>query len=115
MSTYDFPGYLSALDMRPFRTLLVEGPTDRKILSRLINSLIESGLVDPDSLVIDCADLIDRTGFGMGVREFVEHIHSNSTVGADRFFVLVDREFRGFSIASPLTDTLGRQDRKSVV
>lgn len=106
MSTYNFLGYLSALDMRPFRTLLVEGPTDRKILSRLLNSLIEAGVVAPDSVVIDTTELIDRSGFSMGVREFVEHVHANSTAGVDQFFAVVDREFRGFDFVPPPTDLI---------
>jgi hypothetical protein len=106
MTQYSFAGYLSALEMRLSKTILVEGVTDHQIFSRVINGLIESGELASDSVVLDFADLIDRTGYLMGVREFVEHVHASSTASVDQFFVLVDREFRGFDLGPPPIDRL---------
>lgn len=107
MSEYSFQGYLSALEMRTTKTLLVEGPTDIQILSRILNGLEEAGTVERDTVVIDSADLIQRSGLQMGIRQFVEHVHAASTAQPEKFFVLVDREFRGFELGPPLTDPIG--------
>ena len=106
MSQYSVSGYLSALEMRTSRTLLLEGVTDWQMVSRVVNGFVEEGKLSGDSVVIDTADLLDRTGYAMGVREFVEYVHGLSGDSGELLFAMVDREFRGFRFGPPPEDDI---------
>ena len=84
--------------MRTGRTLLVEGPSDKAIIARLVIELRNRNLLNSDNLVIDTADDIP-TAQG-GNRQRVENLHAQIG-GSPRFAGLVDREFRDFDLAIP--------------
>lgn len=96
MPTYSVNGYPAAISMRSNRTLLVEGPSDKATVARLIIELRKRNRIMSDNVVIDTGeDLPDATG---GNRERVEAMHSR-VGGSSKFAALVDREFRGFDLA----------------
>ncbi len=99
MTAYSIQGYGVAVNLRSAKTILVEGPTDRKILSRLI---LEKQL-DTDTR---SACVIDEVGLasndtrlaGKGSKEKIEMIVSMLPTHSSKLNFLVDREWEGIDI-----------------
>lgn len=98
MPTYSPNGYVAAVSIRTSRTLLVEGPTDKSAVARLIIELRNRRLLNTDNVVVDtAADIPNLPG---GNRQRVESMHA-TVGGSSRFAALVDREFRDFGLTPP--------------
>jgi hypothetical protein len=103
MPAYSFDGYLSALRMRNNRTLLVEGRTDKKILS-IVASFIRGGsAIGGLMTIVDHVDLIASDNH-CDARELIERIHSIVGGSGIPFAGFVDREFRLFVLRPELAD-----------
>jgi len=97
MPKYSAHGYPAAVIMRSNRTLLVEGPNDKAIISRLFIELRNQHRVQSDNLLIDtAAEIPDAPG---GNRQRVEDMHAR-VGGSGKFAALVDREFRKFDLVN---------------
>jgi hypothetical protein len=102
MPTYSPSGYVVAVTIRSNRTLLVEGPTDKAVIARLVIELRNRQMLNTDDVLIDtAADVQNLPGARLGNREKVEFIHGQMG-GSQRFAGLVDREFREFTLAPPI-------------
>lgn len=105
MSSYSFPGYITALGTRTSRTLIVEGPDDKKIIAGLIRRFEVLGVLRARKVVVDTADMINGPTGVCGSRAVVEAVHAEATrLGLD-LFAFVDREFRNFVFGPPVIDT----------
>ncbi len=95
-SRYSLNGYINAVARRSSKTIMVEGTTDRDLLSRLIAERAVSSKFPPS---IDIPDIIDDTEFsGFGARDkviAVRNIASSSNSAQPKFGTLVDREWEG--------------------
>lgn len=104
MSSYSsVSAYLLAVRLRTNKTLLVEGATDKKVLSHFI--LKKNHL---DNVIanysIDDASLIDDKALGpIGAREKIKNIASRRP--PDNFRCLIDREWDGLNTSSLEYDT----------
>jgi len=106
MASYSFPGYLVALGTRTSRTLIVEGPDDKKVVAGLIRRFEILGVLRAKKVVVDTADMIEGPVGVCGNRAIVEAVHAEATrLGID-LFALVDREFRDFVFGPPVTDSI---------
>ncbi|MGI4791321.1 MAG: hypothetical protein ACRYFS_21040 [Janthinobacterium lividum] len=99
-------GYLVALMTRSARTLLLEGESDKIIVSRVIRELEEEGSVAKKTTVIDTAELIKVSSRTIGNREKVEEAHAEATNEGISLAALVDREFREFQTDVLVEDRL---------
>jgi len=98
-------GYVAKLAIRRTSrsTLLVEGDSDRVILSALVNRAGRDAKLTP--ILIDSADTIKNTGTGN--RERIEAVHATAKAnGVGNYACLVDREFRNFNCTAPYRDDL---------
>ncbi|CAN5358472.1 hypothetical protein BH24GEM3_BH24GEM3_11620 [soil metagenome] len=106
MSSYSLEGYLAALKIRGGKSLLLEGPTDMKIVARVLAEIdSEPGLYCRD-VAVDPIDLIADEKIPRGHRnavEFVYHYASNESLP---LAALVDREFREFEVEQQPADHL---------
>jgi hypothetical protein len=92
---YSASGYPSAVTLRSKRTILVEGPSDKGIVTKLFMTLRRLQRASTDNLVIDTAqDVPDASG---GNRARVEAMHA-TVGGSAKFAAFVDREFRNFDM-----------------
>lgn len=105
MTTYSIGGYLALLAFRTSKTILVEGPSDKRAISALLQQLKEAGLFPRKELLIDTAAMIQATG--LGKREIVEKLHSDSHAAGTPIAALCDREFRGFQPMPTASDQFG--------
>lgn len=96
-------GYVAKLKIRrnSRHTLLVEGDSDRTMLSPLIIRANRDPKLPP--IVVDSAEIIKSPG--LGNREIVEAVHSTAkAVGVGNYACIVDREFRSFNCTAPYRD-----------
>ncbi len=95
-SRYSVNGYINAVARRSSKTIMVEGTTDRDLLSRLIAERAVTSKFPPS---IDIPDMIEDTDFfGFGARDkviAVRNIASLSNSAEPKFGTLVDREWEG--------------------
>ena len=104
MAYYSIEGYLAALALRTKLTILVEGTTDKKVISRL---LAEDRLVSADergAALVDSVEIIRPRNGAPSNREMVELLHCHATVRGLEVVGLVDREFRYFGVDTGLKD-----------
>ncbi len=106
MLRYTANGYIAAILIRKYRTLLVEGIDDTKILSRLLLELNSVTSRSQSDLVIDSAELIEECNGVVSNREKVEYIHSLVS-DHDKLGAWVDREFRLFAVDHVIKDEVG--------
>ena len=98
-------GYVAKLifRQRTQRTLLVEGRSDKIILSSLLLRVGRSK--HNPSILIDTAETIKNTG--LGNRETVEEVHAVARqLGVIGYACLADREFRDFKCVAHYEDSL---------
>ncbi|MDR8090727.1 hypothetical protein KPB05_25070 [Burkholderia gladioli] len=99
MSNYSIEGYGVALALRSTKTILVEGPSDKRVLSRLIlqhdirNNRCTRFLIDEVALISN-----DQTLACKGNKEKVEIIASTLESLSSKFNWLVDREWDGVDL-----------------
>jgi len=106
MSKYSIDGYIINIkNFRSGKTLLVEGPSDRLILSQLD---IKVRCEESPPLIIDTPDIFQVDTPAIGNRERVELVHGKLLDADTTFAALVDREYRDFDIENTLLDSLGR-------
>lgn len=105
MSQYSIEGYIAALAFRTNPTLLVEGVTDKVIITCFIHQIANLKKAAPSNVLIDTAQIIASSkSQPQGNREKVEQIHTIASTTGNRFAALVDREFRQFIINSTISD-----------
>lgn len=99
MSSYSsVSAYLLAVRLRSNKTLLVEGATDKKVLSHFILKKNHTDNVFANCW-IDDASLIDDKALGpIGAREKIKNIASRRP--PDNFRCLIDREWDGLNTTS---------------
>lgn len=99
MSSYSsLSAYLLAVKLRSSKTLLVEGISDKKVLSHYLLKKNHSDSVTAN-YCIDDASLIDDKSFGpVGAKDKIVKIAENLTLG--NFRCLVDREWEGLDISN---------------
>lgn len=107
MSSYTVSGYLSALVLRDKKTVLLEGRNDRKVVARVAAEIAETRKGVLTNVVLDSADLVRGDDGPMGNRALVELIHQSVRATGTKFAAVVDREFRGFELASVVRDEIG--------
>lgn len=106
MSSYSVDGYVSALAFRTSKSVLVEGPTDRRCVSRVRAELERRGIVPFGAVVVDSANLIRGEGRAIGNRALVELIFAQAVAAGFSLAALVDREFRDFEVGERVIDRL---------
>ncbi|ASE24435.1 DUF4435 domain-containing protein [Pseudomonas protegens] len=99
MSNYSsISSYLLAVKLRSNKTILVEGVSDKKVLSHFILKKNHTDNI-PTNYCIDDASLIDDKNLGaIGAKEKIQCIAGRSS--SDNFRCLVDREWDGFNSAN---------------
>ncbi|MBW8356726.1 MAG: hypothetical protein K0M54_23175 [Pseudomonas sp.] len=99
MSNYSsISSYLLAVKLRSNKTILVEGTSDKKILSHYILRKNHSENISSD-YCIDDASLIDDKNLGpIGAKEKIQCVAGRSS--SDNFRCLIDREWDGLNTAS---------------
>lgn len=110
MSAYDLKSYALAIQLRSRKTVLVEGPTDKRVVARM---LMERELAQgvPQQCLVDDASLLSReaTFAGLGNKERVERIAVQLAAYSQKMNWLVDREWEGIdltSLSDPVPDLL---------
>jgi hypothetical protein len=104
MSAYTIEGYLVAVRVREdTRTILVEGPSDRILVERVLADLDCHGRAQRANFAVDTTGLIGAAG-GQGARALIEDIHERLPDLRNRFAGIVDREFRSFKLAPGIED-----------
>jgi hypothetical protein len=102
MTTYDLKSYALAIKLRSRKTILVEGPTDKRVISRLLlEREISTG--NQRNCVIDDASLLgrDTSLVGKGNKEKVKEAAASLINHASKFNWLVDREWDGLDVDNP--------------
>lgn len=99
MSGYSIGGYAVALIQRTKKSILCEGPTDKKVLDRLILERHLKGSLSNDCYV-DSVDAIinDNRLSKMGARQKIELIAAELKRLSTHFNWLVDREWDGIQL-----------------
>jgi hypothetical protein len=103
VTTYSLAAYqLAVRFLRTKKTILVEGPTDKLVIARM---MLERGTAAGQEflcVVDESAMLNDPQMAGMGAKQKVEHIAGVIGGGNDtRFNWIVDREWEGVDISKP--------------
>jgi hypothetical protein len=106
----DKDAYLAAVTMRTVRTLLVEGVSDSRIYSSLVEALRGANSA---RVYVDNAQMI-RAHEGLGNRELVERIHSEAIAEGVPLHSIVDREFREFDLDPTVVDKLSRHHAAAI-
>jgi hypothetical protein len=108
MSTYSVDGYISALLIRGNVTILVEGTSDKNLISRILLEFQENHKISSATLVIDTAELIKSEGDFVGNRTLVEITYTRAIIEDPlvKLHAIVDREFRGFDIKCHPIDSI---------
>lgn len=98
MTHYSKKAYKLAVTLRSSKTILVEGPTDKKVLSRLfLSHSLATG--SQGRYVIDEAELIkDEELYGYGHKAKVLAIAETLESMPEKFNWLVDREWDGINL-----------------
>lgn len=107
MSQYSPQAYVAKIRMSSRRHLLVEGPTDRAVLKRLVLALCTEGRAPEAEPQIDTAELISSVEGKVGNGEKVEGAYQAARAAGVSLAVWVDREFRCFDFEPDLVDKLG--------
>lgn len=105
MSSYtSINSYLLAVKLRSAKTILVEGPYDKKVLSRVFLEHHISGGANPEFLIDDASIVNDKERMtGLGHKDKV--LMLGGEIGeSQRFTFLVDREWDGWSFVPELQD-----------
>lgn len=114
MNSYSLDGYLAALKIRGSKNLLVEGPTDLKIVARVTAELVNRSEVDLQEITIDTVDILSDSELPPGNRAAVEYIYGLAEAERLPLAALVDREFREFdAIGGEITDTVATHFRQN--
>lgn len=101
MSAYSIGGYGLAVGLRSSKTILVEGVTDKRVLTRM---LLDRQLRTRTSIacVVDEVELIsDPALAGIGSKQRVEIVAGKLAHLSDKLNWLVDREWEGLDIDNP--------------
>ena len=107
-SQYSVNGFLNAALRRTGKTLLVEGPSDKQVIHRII---IEANSDNASCASIDHAGIItDQSLQGMGNKQKVSRIRSEAILLASHFprildvlATLTDREWDAIYLPQPIT------------
>ncbi|MGE5553933.1 MAG: hypothetical protein ACM3XZ_08460 [Betaproteobacteria bacterium] len=102
---HSFAGYRNALRMTRQRTILVEGPDDKRALLRLLETFVPDKSIRR-SVTIDTAEILMSPSRPLGNREKVEEfcLHECGQEFVGKLVGFVDREFRGFSTHPSIAD-----------
>lgn len=92
----DSTSYLAALRFRGGKTIIVEGPTDKRALARALHEFERERRVVRGDVVVDSVDTVGGFPPGLGNRERVEALHTTARAAGLETFAFTDREFRGF-------------------
>lgn len=107
MTRHTISGYLSNLEMRSAKTIIVEGKDDKKFISRIAHQVLgqhqPSGLAN---LIIDTADLLKTETGIIGNRALVEETHRRAAHEKLQLLAVVDREYREFQFEKSIMDCL---------
>lgn len=98
MNSYSLGGYLAALRIRGNKNLLLEGPTDLKIVARVVAEMVNRGEVDLHGITIDTVDIINDPEIPPGNRAAVEYVYNLAEAERLPIAAVVDREYRKFVV-----------------
>lgn len=102
MTTYSLAAYELAVSLiRTSKTIMVEGPTDKRVLSRMMLEREAAAGRSFRCVIDDCAIVNDAALAGKGAKTKVEFIANAIGVGSGRFNWLVDREWDDVDIERP--------------
>lgn len=102
MSSYtSLASYVLAVRLRSAKTVLVEGKTDKKILSRIILEHVEQSGGAPSYLIDDVSIVNDSSQLaGMGNKDKLLQVGEVVGGAGDKFKCLADREWDGWDLGS---------------
>ncbi|WP_350025810.1 DUF4435 domain-containing protein [Pseudomonas fulva] len=113
MSSYSsIASYLLAVKLRTKKTLLVEGATDKKIISHFILKKNFTQNTSSDYCIDDASLVDDKTIGPIGAKQKILNIASKLNV--EKFRCLVDREWDGFETSSFKYKKIGHQSNTYV-
>ncbi|SAL76848.1 hypothetical protein AWB68_05067 [Caballeronia choica] len=105
MQGYSIGGYLNAVMRRSEKTMLVEGITDKSVLTRLKNDRCSSAGTDLPGVIDVAALLTDDLTKGLGMKDVIKAVLARLAksprmlaVASGKFGTLTDREWDGLTL-----------------